>query len=176
MLLLSPLAQLSSLHPLRLGVTAPDATVAPASFVEERASNFARADLVRASTPASGSFARVWSSQSLIAEPSANISPFPYTLSLTVNWFSEFLRRRSAEKQPQDVQAEVAKALEAVEIMMEVRERSVQFVVDQDSGADVIKVVDDNTGEVIRQIPTDELLGFMRNLTKMLGNFLDERV
>ena len=80
------------------------------------------------------------------------------------------------EKQPQDVQAEVAKALEAVEIMMEVRERSVQFVVDQDSGADVIKVIDDNTGEVIRQIPTDELLGFMRNLTKMLGNFLDERV
>ena len=80
------------------------------------------------------------------------------------------------EKQPQDVQAEVAKALEAVEIMMEVRDRSVQFVVDQDSGADVIKVVDDNTGEVIRQIPTDELLGFMRNLTKMLGNFLDERV
>ena len=59
---------------------------------------------------------------------------------------------------------------------MEVRDRSVQFIVDQDSGADVIKVVDDNTGEVIRQIPTDELLRFMRNLTKMLGNFLDERV
>jgi len=25
-------------------------------------------------------------------------------------------------------------------------------------------------------MPTEELLGFMRNLTKMLGNFLDERV
>ena len=80
------------------------------------------------------------------------------------------------EQRSQDIQEEVAKALETVEIMMELRDRSVQFVVDKESGADVIKVVDDNTGEVIRQIPTDELLNFMRNLTKMLGSFLDERV
>ena len=43
-------------------------------------------------------------------------------------------------------------------------------------GADVIKVVDGNSGEIIRQMPTDELLGFMRNLTNMLGNFVDEMV
>jgi flagellar protein FlaG len=60
--------------------------------------------------------------------------------------------------------------------MMEIRDRSVQFIKDDSSGADVIKVVDDSTGEVIRQMPSEELLGFMRNLTKMLGNFLDERV
>jgi flagellar protein FlaG len=52
----------------------------------------------------------------------------------------------------------------------------VQFVTDERSGTDVIKVVDEATGEVIRQIPSEELLGFMRNMTKMLGNFLDERV
>ena len=66
--------------------------------------------------------------------------------------------------------------MEAVEIMMNVRNRSIQFVKDESSGANIVKVIDDNTGEVIRQLPSEELLGFMRNLTKMLGNFLDERV
>ena len=71
---------------------------------------------------------------------------------------------------------EVAKAIQTIDLMMEVRERSVQFERDQAAGKDVIKIVDDETGEVIRQMPPEELLSFMRNLTKMLGNFLDERV
>ena len=62
------------------------------------------------------------------------------------------------------------------DLMMDVRERSVQFERDHAAGKDVIKIVDDETGEVIRQMPPEELLSFMRNLTKMLGNFLDERV
>ena len=80
------------------------------------------------------------------------------------------------DSRPKTNEKEIAKAIEAVEIMMDLRDRSVQFVTDERSGADVIKVVDDATGEVIRQIPSEELLGFMRNMTKMLGNFLDERV
>ena len=60
--------------------------------------------------------------------------------------------------------------------MMELRGRSVQFERDEGAGKDVIKVVDEKTGEIIRQMPTEELLSFMRNLTKMLGSFLDEKV
>ena len=80
------------------------------------------------------------------------------------------------EKAPEETSKELAEAMEAVEIMMNVRNRSIQFVKDESSGANIVKVIDDNTGEVIRQLPSEELLGFMRNLTKMLGNFLDERV
>ena len=83
---------------------------------------------------------------------------------------------KPAEKAPQETSKELAEAMEAVEIMMSVRNRSVQFVKDESSGANIVKVIDDNTGEVIRQLPSEELIGFMRNLTKMLGNFLDERV
>jgi flagellar protein FlaG len=71
---------------------------------------------------------------------------------------------------------EVSKAIQTIDLMMEVRERSVQFERDQAAGKDVIKIIDEETGEVIRQMPPEELLSFMRNLTKMLGNFLDERV
>lgn len=72
--------------------------------------------------------------------------------------------------------SKVNKAIQTIGLMMEVRERSVQFERDQAAGKDVIKIVDDETGEIIRQMPPEELLSFMRNLTKMLGNFLDEKV
>ena len=83
---------------------------------------------------------------------------------------------RPTDQDPKDIEREIDKAIDTVEIMMELRERSVQFERDETTGTDIIKIVDDKTGEVIRQMPPQELLSFMRNLTKMLGNFLDERV
>ncbi len=75
-----------------------------------------------------------------------------------------------------DVEQELNEAIKTLDIMMEIRQRSVQFEKDETSGTNIIRVIDDRTGEVIRQMPPDELLNFMRNLTKMLGNFLDEKV
>ena len=83
---------------------------------------------------------------------------------------------RPTDQDPKDIEREIDKAIDTVEIMMELRERSVQFERDETTGTEIIKIVDDKTGEVIRQMPPQELLNFMRNLTKMLGNFLDERV
>ena len=75
-----------------------------------------------------------------------------------------------------DIEQELNEAIKTLDIMMEIRRRSVQFERDETSGTNIIRVIDDRTGEVIRQMPPDELLNFMRNLTKMLGNFLDEKV
>ena len=75
-----------------------------------------------------------------------------------------------------DIEQELNEAIKTRDIMMEIRQRSVQFERDETSGTNIIRVIDDKTGEVIRQMPPDELLNFMRNLTKMLGNFLDEKV
>ena len=83
---------------------------------------------------------------------------------------------RPTDQDPKNIEREIDKAIDTVEIMMELRERSVQFERDETTGTEIIKIVDDRTGEVIRQMPPQELLNFMRNLTKMLGNFLDERV
>ena len=71
---------------------------------------------------------------------------------------------------------EVQRALSQVEIMMELRDRAVTFSQDdQAGGKNIIKVIDRDTGETIRQFPPEELLQFMRNLTKMLGTFMDEK-
>ncbi len=80
------------------------------------------------------------------------------------------------ERNLEDAEQGVTRATETVEMMMDIHNRSVLFLVDEESEADVIKTVDGNSGEIIRQMPTDELLGFMRNLTNMLGNFVDEMV
>jgi uncharacterized FlaG/YvyC family protein len=69
---------------------------------------------------------------------------------------------------------EINLAIEQVQVMMDVRNRSVEFTTDTESGAQVVKVVDSDSGDVIRQIPAEELLSFMRNLTRMLGTFIDE--
>jgi flagellar protein FlaG len=77
------------------------------------------------------------------------------------------------EKSSSEVKEELTKAIADVQIMMELRDRSVNFVLDEESGAEIVRVVDDKSGDVIRQMPTEELLTFMRNLTRMLGTFVN---
>tara|TARA_A100001388_G_scaffold165532_1_gene123609 strand:- start:113 stop:490 length:378 start_codon:yes stop_codon:yes gene_type:complete len=89
----------------------------------------------------------------------------------------------SRDAQPKEVQSsesvassreDLEKAIEDVQIMMELRNRSVTFSRDEEAGAEVIKVIDSKSGDVIRQMPSEELLTFMRNLTRMLGTFVSK--
>ena len=80
-----------------------------------------------------------------------------------------------ASNESQNIETEVTKAISQIQIMMDLRNRSVSFTRDQETGTDIIKVIDDNTGDTIRQMPSEELLTFMKNLTRMLGTFLDEK-
>ena len=71
-------------------------------------------------------------------------------------------------------QKELDQSIEQIQVMMDLRNRSVEFATDESSGVRVVKVVDSNSGDVIRQMPAEELLSFMRNLTRMLGTFIDK--
>ena len=71
-------------------------------------------------------------------------------------------------------QTELDRSIEQIQVMMDLRQRSVQFTTDNESGRNVVKVVDGNSGDVIRQMPAEELLSFMRNLTRMMGTFIDK--
>ncbi len=50
------------------------------------------------------------------------------------------------------------------------------FSVDKASGKDVIKVIDKNTGDVVKQFPSEEVLTLMSKLSEMLGGFVDAKV
>jgi flagellar protein FlaG len=71
-------------------------------------------------------------------------------------------------------QTELDNSIEQIQVMMDLRQRSVQFTTDNESGTNVVKVVDGESGDVIRQMPAEELLSFMRNLTRMMGTFIDK--
>lgn len=54
--------------------------------------------------------------------------------------------------------------------------RGLEFLVDEDSGRDVIKVVDKSSGELIKQYPSEEVLTLVSKLSAATGNLVDSKV
>jgi len=54
--------------------------------------------------------------------------------------------------------------------------RGLEFLVDKDSGRDVIKVLDKTSGELIKQYPSEEVLSLVAKLSEATGNFVDSKV
>ena len=53
---------------------------------------------------------------------------------------------------------------------MEETHRSLRFSIDDDSGRTVVRVVDTENDEVIRQIPSEEMLALIRHFNEVTGN------
>jgi flagellar protein FlaG len=71
--------------------------------------------------------------------------------------------------------AQVEQVVQEVRQVVEPVARNLQFSVDQGSGRTVVKVVDAATDEVIRQIPSEELLAISRALDKLQGLLLHQK-
>lgn len=52
---------------------------------------------------------------------------------------------------------------------------SLQFSIDDSTGKTIVRVTDAQTGEMIRQIPSQELLEIARSLDKMQGMLLQQK-
>ncbi len=63
----------------------------------------------------------------------------------------------------------VHQAVETIQKVVETMTRDLQFSIDEELKRTVIKVVDTNTDEVIRQIPAQEVLDIARSLNKLQG-------
>jgi flagellar protein FlaG len=50
---------------------------------------------------------------------------------------------------------------------------SLEFLVDQDSGRNVIKVIDKTSGDLVKQYPTEEVLGIVAKLSESPGAFIN---
>ena len=53
--------------------------------------------------------------------------------------------------------------------------RELQFTVDEDVGETVITVIDKSNDEVIRKIPSDEMLALRKNMDEMIGLMFSEK-
>lgn len=70
---------------------------------------------------------------------------------------------------------QVQKALEKLQQVTQPVAQNLQFSVDDSTGETVIKVVDDRTQELIRQIPSQEFLDMVKALDKLSGLLLRQK-
>ncbi|THF64150.1 flagellar protein FlaG [Pseudothauera rhizosphaerae] len=67
---------------------------------------------------------------------------------------------------------EVEQALDEVRQAIRPVARNLLFSIDEDTGKTVIKVIDTTTDEVIRQIPSEEIIAIAKALDKLQGLLL----
>lgn len=66
-------------------------------------------------------------------------------------------------------------AIESLNQNLQKMNRNVHFSIDAASGKDVVRVTNRNTGETVRQLPSEETLQFLRNLDNMMGIIFDQK-
>jgi flagellar protein FlaG len=75
------------------------------------------------------------------------------------------------------VSAEVVdKMAQDVADRLQTNQRQLQFSVDSETNSTVVRVIDSETKELIRQIPSEELLSISRRLEAATGLLVDDKV
>jgi flagellar protein FlaG len=64
---------------------------------------------------------------------------------------------------------ELSQSIQQLNDQIQKFNRDLQFVTDEATGKRVVKVIDRNTGALIRQIPPEEILRIMQNIDNMSG-------
>ncbi len=72
--------------------------------------------------------------------------------------------------------AELQNAVSNLNDYVQSLRREIQFSIDEGSGQTVVQVTDPGTGEMIRQIPSEEVLAIARSLEHPQGLLLNTRV
>lgn len=77
-----------------------------------------------------------------------------------------------AANNPQAQQAELTQAVQAINSYVQNLRRDLQFTVDEATDRTIIRVIDSETKEVIRQIPSEDVLALARSLERTQGLLL----
>jgi len=77
---------------------------------------------------------------------------------------------KKVEKSEQQVSPELVKqAVEQGNSLLQMVKRNLQFEVDDATKEQVVKIVDSDSGEVLRQIPSEEMLMFIKRMQELEG-------
>jgi flagellar protein FlaG len=76
---------------------------------------------------------------------------------------------------PEPSREEVTKALKQINDAMPSGATRLEFSLDDETSRTIVKIVDQNTKEVVRQIPTVEALQIAKSLDKMAGLFINQK-
>ncbi|MCK8094919.1 flagellar protein FlaG [Pseudoalteromonas sp. A3] len=92
---------------------------------------------------------------------------------------NHYTQQSSEDNSSQNQQLEreqLEKVAQQLQEFMGEMSRSLQFRVDEDSGRDVIKILDKTSGDVIKQYPSEEVLSLVSKLSESAGILIDQTV
>lgn len=84
----------------------------------------------------------------------------------SVSLFTENENRKNQSKPDAEM---VKKAVDQGNSLLQSVRRNLQFKVDDATKETVIKIVDSESGEVVRQIPSEEMLAFIKRMQELEG-------
>jgi flagellar protein FlaG len=67
-------------------------------------------------------------------------------------------------------------AVERINEQLRAAAQNIRFSIDEDTGKTIVRVVNSDSGELIRQIPSEEVLAVSRSLERLQGLLLRQRV
>lgn len=73
---------------------------------------------------------------------------------------------------PQPSREAVAKAVHEVNAHLEAQNRAIEFTIDPDTKAVVVKLIDKQDNRVLRQVPSQEMLEIAKALDQLQGKLL----
>lgn len=79
-----------------------------------------------------------------------------------------------AEKLQATTREQLETATESVRSFVQPINNNIEFSVNEDTGQLVVKIIDRNTKEVIRQMPSDEMIAIARTLDSIKGLFVKQ--
>jgi flagellar protein FlaG len=73
-----------------------------------------------------------------------------------------------------------SETIDKIESLTQIVQRSLEFRVDDETGKQVVRVIDSDTGKLVRQMPPEQILSMISQLQDaveemMSGIFLDDR-
>ena len=83
----------------------------------------------------------------------------------------------SPAKKGEPTQDQLQKAVDQANKAISARApNELRFSIDKDTGASVVKIVDQETGETLRQIPAQEMLEIAKSIDQMKGLLVRQKV
>ena len=82
---------------------------------------------------------------------------------------------RNRQSQSSIDPAQLEKALGKISESLGPHALSIQFIPDTDSGKTIVKVIDKQTQELIRQIPSEEVLAIAKSLDRLQGMLMRQK-
>jgi flagellar protein FlaG len=113
----------------------------------------------------------------------SNINPFLNDINQNVQPINQDRRPENNNSQAyQDVNQtikdteELKKIIEELQNKMSYLNKSLKIEFDKEIKEPIVKIIDITSNEVIRQIPPDHIINIIKNINKMFGALLNEKV